>query len=272
MRVNLANISSENIKFDKKIFNKDEFSFSNDYAIENIPKEVNFLTRKKWIKDRLSSIGHQKAAVFIKKSTIIWAFLNEEQKYWMPFEKSQFYYNVLQLKDESVLIVEATENGDVFYGLSHGFLVVYTHNYDEAIKSLLKNCTSKNILKIGIGHTNYNCDQKFSYVNLEEKITLKAQEKETLSSFDDEIIFLNEDTELYDGIDEKNKEKNIDDLFFIWFKNKEVLSVSRKKLFSYVLGSLFGVLFISGLYFSKNNHDIKIEIENTIENICKLNK
>ena len=48
--------------------NFDIFSNNENYLMENIPKNMNYFKKKKWIKEKLAFMGHAKSLIFADQS------------------------------------------------------------------------------------------------------------------------------------------------------------------------------------------------------------
>jgi len=253
------------------------FSCGEDYAIEAIPKNIGFFKRKKWIQEKLNFIGNEKALVFVKNSKIMWAFLNDEQKYWLPFEKSQFFLSFVNEKVNDVLITEE-KNGEFFYyGISDGFLVAFTKNYDEALMNIRK-FSEKNgrIFNLGIGKVEKICDKILSFDEISKSVKNVCKNNCEIELQDeDDLIFLNEDVDFYG--DSKQKNFSLDEIFFQWFSNKtndsklEKFGTKRITILASMAAFML-VFFFGGLYYQSEKNQKISEINTTLEKLYKLGK
>ncbi len=230
-----------------------------------------FFHRKKWIREKLSLLGQQKALVFLDKSKIMWAFLNDEQKYWMPVEKAQFYLYVFEYSGSSCLIIEKKENETHYYGMVDKFLVAYTKDYKEAIDSVKKYNNGRKINVFGVGEQlDHDCDKTMSFQKIVQKVLYKEKHNSNFNcEINDDLIYINEDHEQNFVQKDCFVKENIDDAFFHWFENvKNKVNYKRK----YVLGALLtGILFfsIADIYCAYNGAQIKKELEHTMQKINK---
>lgn len=256
------------------------FSNNEDYAIESIPKNINFFQRKKWIKEKLNLIGDDKALVFIKNSQIMWAYLKDDQKYWLPFEKAQFFLSLFEEKFKCALVVEENESGNLYYGLVDDFLVVYTRNYDEAVYAIKKYSKHSNlkITHLGIGNVDCECDRVLKFSDVFGKIQTSMQSQKKFQDEDD-VIYLNEDGDLYDGVrntSSKNANVSIDEMFFDWFTNRKSelgTKFSFKRICILSAMAFFMIFFFfGGLYYQNSKNEKIAEINDTLEKLYKLGK
>lgn len=246
------------------------FSESENYAIEMIPKNMSFFKKKKFIKDKLNqinheNINHEKAMVFVEKSKIMWAFLKNEEKYWLPMEKVHFYLSMFEETGNSILIIEEHLSGKLYYGLVDNFLVVYTKNYNEAIENINKYNYGQKITILGVGNITEKCHKTINCAQIAAKIGIKETRKEIIH---DDLIYLNEENDEYNS----SPQKNVDELFHYWFDNvkNKVNFKKRAVLFFLIFGMCF--FFSIDVYCLCKESALKSEIAITIEKLNKLSK
>jgi len=238
---------------------RSEFSNSESYVMEQIPDSVGMFQRKQWIKEKMAMLGHQKAVVFVEKSKIMWAFLNEEQSYWMPVEKAKFFLHVFEDNGNCCLISEKTANGEHYYGMVDNFLVVYTKDYAEAMENINKYSNGRKIEVFGVGDVVLDCDKKLSCAQVNQKIGQKVEETE----INDDLIYLNEDHDQKPSISYVSE--NIDDAFYHWFDNaKNKVKYKRKCVIGALLTGIF-FFSIADIYFAYNNAHLRKEIDVTLQ-------
>lgn len=248
-----------------------EFSNNTNYIMEQMPSNIGVFGRKKWIKEKIALLGSKKALMFVEKSKVMWAFLDNEEKYWMPVEKSQFYMHIFQDNGSSTLIIEVSEKGTNYYGLVDKFLVVFTKSYQEAVDNIKKYNNGRKIITLGID-TDENCDKSMKSCEIARKIfSKKCNENEKFTSeINDDLIYLNEEHEQQasSGV-VINKKDSMEYAFFYWFRNiKNKIGYKRKYLLGFLLAGI--VLFsIADIYSIYNGVQIRKELEITMQKINK---
>lgn len=246
------------------------FSESENYAIESIPEKSGYFERKNWISKKLSDIGSEKALVFTEKSKIMWAFLNEDEKYWLPVEKIQFYLSVFEKKSGSFLIVEEKFGQNKYYGVVDNFMVVYTKDFEEAVYSIRKHNKNKDFVTLGVGNVE-KCDHQMTHQQIASKIGIKDIKES--KSIDDDMIFVREDSEFYEGYEKVEKSIiNPDDTFYFWFENiRNKVSAKRGNFVKYMLFAIMLFSFADAyMIFSKSS--TQKEITQIVLKISEINK
>jgi|GEM_PF-2634216 len=256
----------------------EEFSINENYVMEEIPGNIGFFNKNKWIKDKVSLLGTKKALVFVQKSKVMLAFLENDEKYWMPVEKAHFYLYAFNDSGSSSLIIEQTNNGYCYYGIVDKFLVVYTKNYDEAIDHLKQYNDGRSIVKLGVGSSfEHSCNKTLSkdelVNNVYETDSQSKSKYNNVEEINDDLIYLNEDHEQNCfELSNKNNEANhtIDEAFLHWFYNVKNKPGSKRK---YLLRALFTgiILFsIADIFCAYSSVQIKKEIELTMNKLHKI--
>jgi hypothetical protein len=227
------------------------FSNSKEYGFETIPKHLKFFKKKEFIQKKIALISQENYLLFSENDKILWVILEEDKKYWMPFEKSAFFYQLFNCDQECVIFSHVDEFfRHSYYAMHSGFLICYTDDYQRAVQEL-KLISKKEIHNFGIGDVEIECKKKIT-------------EQEFIASFShlndnsDEDFLLNEslDPDPY-----SNFSKIINETFVKWFENnhKKRSTLQTRLLSFFLIGALF--FFLLGFYFYRNCADFKVQIE-----------
>jgi hypothetical protein len=233
------------------------FSNSLNYAIERIPN-LGFISKKKWVKDKIQSLSLNKALIWVKKNFIVWVEVDDEERYWLPHEKALFYQSFFGEKKGSFLIAEQSMHNVFYYGLIDDTLVACTNNLEEAINTI-KEYSGKKIKYFGVGEVDLKCHNKIKAYEIAEKIGYEKKENG---------VFLNEQRDLYEGFNDQ--EYDLEDLFFHWFDSKK--NPLRRINFLKVIFVL-GILIFLGLGYScaLKRKEIAEKIDLNLKKIDNIN-
>lgn len=264
-------------KYQESLRFHEEFSTNENYVMEKIPENIGCFNRNKWIQDKVALLGSKKALVFVEKSKMMLAFLENDEKYWMPAEKAQFYLYAFNDSGSSSLIIEQTNNGYCYYGVVDKFLVVYTKNYDEAVDHLKQYNDGRSIVMLGVGSSfEHSCNKTLSHKDVINSVYEANASKNLSNNIDeinDDLIYLNEDHD-QNCFGSTNKddcaEHTIDEAFLHWFYNIKNQPGYKRK---YLLRALFTgiILFsIADIFCAYNSAQIKKEIEVTMQKLNKI--
>lgn len=197
------------------------FSNSEDYVIEILPKNIGFFKKRKLVREKLNQILEEKAQVWVKDNIILWAFLKEDELFWMPFEKVAFYLSIFKEENsEAVIIMEEEDGITHYFGVVSKFLISYNRDLDEVLCSM-KNYGVSKIKFLSIGKVDKKCNKNLKNYQIAELIGYEKKDFH-YEEFDEDAVFINESADKYEGFndhDEKDTPK-LNDLFLFWFQKK----------------------------------------------------
>ena len=122
-----------------------EFSKNNEYVIENIPN-LNFFSKKLWLNEKIKEFQEKNAIFIIKDDKILWSVLEEDEKFWLPYEKGKFFLSCFEENFKEKIIAEQIGFQEYnYYCFFEDFMVCYTQSLTEAINSFSSYSNSKNI-------------------------------------------------------------------------------------------------------------------------------
>lgn len=249
---------------------KSKFSENESYILETIPS-FNYFKRKNWIQEKVSSLGNQKVLVFTKKKSIMFAFLESDQDYWLPFEKGRFFLKASKSKSSSVLIAENVGDYFNYYGFVEDFLVVYTRDFNEAIDSIKTQNNNKDVDIFGFGYIDDwlsdMCKQRFSFDQV-ENIVLNLPKDHSENAIEDDLVYLNEGHDQGEFV--SKSKSNFDSLFFQWFENSLTGKTKSNKIYLKYILAAFALFLSADLYFIQQKFKINKEIEETCKKLEAL--
>jgi hypothetical protein len=247
----------------------EKFSNSEQYVVEMIPKTVNFFNRQKWLKEKLSSLDDEKIVLFEDKDKILWSILDNNEEFWLPFEKAKFYLQQFAVRDGNMVIEEEIYNHDThryesrYYGLINQFLVAYSKSEDDVIENM-DAYEGMNYIKLGVTYEKQaRFDKNLTYTEIAQKIKYDCVFQNHRNEGESVFSYINEDHD-QGNIDE------IDAMFYYWFKKSHSTSYIRYfKLGLFLCGAF---LLALGAYWNFQTTIMCDQINNVFIEIEKLNK
>ena len=226
----------------------ESFSINSEYVVESIPN-IGYFQKRSWINAKLEEFNSKNALVVIKNDKILWSLLEEDEKFWLPYEKGQFFLSLFdQTKNPKIIIEQTGSDECVYYGFVDDFLISYAPSFAKCLDGMEQYCEGSKIKIFGIGSVERKCNIVISFDEIEKKLGLKKND------IDDELIYIKEEDDEYDL---KNKSN---ELFSHWFKNKDKINLRSRKLLIVEL-IIFFMLSVCSCYFYCQNKQILKEID-----------
>lgn len=218
------------------------FSNTKRYGFEIIPQNLNKKEKEKWIKNKIEMLSSEKMLIYQLDNKILWVFLEENEKFWLPYEKLSFFKSIFKKELENHIIIEELSYKTNYYAVFENFLIAFEETFEEVVEKL-KQLSSKQIeiLALVLNEStvqNHNCNQIVNYSSIYPQLNLNFSEE----------FFLNEDNESYD---EKTK-ISLDEVFFRWLDEEN--SKSKRFKIKYFATCFFIISFflILGFYYKYN--------------------
>ena len=226
----------------KEIFNK-----YSDYNLEVIPNDLGYFAKKTWVNKKIQMFSESNILVFNNEKYLSWVLIEDEDKYWLPYEKHLFFKDKLNIKDSDYMIIEQDNNDIMYYTIIDNFLFSYNNSFEDSVNVFNKYCID-NYKIIGVGEVDSKCDIYYSFNQLE------------VSGVDKNNMFINEESSGYDS------SSSVDNVFYSWFEKQELC---KNKNNIYIILNVFFIvcLMVFNFFFMVFNSYKEEMLNDLINNI-----
>lgn len=162
------------------------FSKNNDYNFDLISSE-SFFESKQMIQSKIDSLDDQ-CIVYMEGNKLLSVEVENNEKYWLLYEKAKFFLNLFKIKDRFVII---SENDEFFYGYIDGFPCVFHAEFEKANHVMKEYAGFTNIVLLGVGVVEQPCQNIKTYDEIVQSQKIQKSSKD---------YYLNEDYIVYDEI------------------------------------------------------------------------